>query len=106
MPSEEASRAREAMQPLLERFHEIAGDTPAIVTVELLKQLDPWFLALGLPKSATESYGPNGWRPVLGVWRSLSELRWTLYDNMGGGVPIELLQVLLVLAHDEWSGTP
>ncbi len=106
MPSEEATRARAVMQPLLARFHDITADTPAIVTVEMLEGMDPWFLALGLPKNATQSYGPSGWRPVLGVWRSVSELQSTLYEEMGGGVPIELVHVLLVLAHDEWGGTP
>jgi len=105
MPSGEAIRAREAMRPFLERFREIPADTPVVVTVELLERLDPWFLATGFHKSATQNYGPDGWRPVLGVWPSLSRLRSVLYDNMGGGVPIELIQVLLVLAHDEWRGT-
>lgn len=105
MSSDEVGRAREAMQPLLERLHELDADTPAVVTVEMLERLDPWFLALGLPKSATQSYGPSGWRPVLGVWPSLSRLRSVLYDNMGGGIPIELVHALLVLAHEEWRGT-
>lgn len=99
-------QALEEIRPLLDRFLRVPADDPAVVTVAILQRMDRWFELFGMPKSATESYSGGGWRPSLGPWTSVGELVGHLYDNMGGGVPIELLQTMVVLAHDEWTGTP
>lgn len=99
-------QALEEMQPLLERWDALPRGEPAVVTLNVLAHLDRWFVMFGMPKTATESYSPDGWRPVLGVWSSTSALFAELADNMGGGVPTELIRALILLAHDEWTGTP
>ena len=103
-PPDGPGRALEEMRPILDRFPSVPGDEPAAVTVDILQRMDRWFELFGMPKTASESYGPDGWRPSLGAWPSVSRLIGHLYDNMGGGVPIELVQTMIVLAHDEWTG--
>ncbi len=101
MASDEYSRILQEMRPLTDRFDAVPKDAPALVTTEILARMDPWFERAQLAKSATESYGPFGWRPSLGPWSSVSALIGHLYDNHGGGIPVEFLRALIVLAYDE-----
>lgn len=98
-------QALSEMRPLLDRFWSVPADDPAAVTLDILARMNRWFDLFGMPKTATESYSPGGWRPTLGAWPSISHLVAHLYEDMGGGVPIELLQAMVVLAHDEWAAT-
>lgn len=106
MASDDYSRVLQEMRPLIDRFDAVPKDAPALVTAEILARIDPWFERAQLPKSATESYGPFGWRPSLGPWSSVSGLIGHLYDNHGGGIPVEFLRALIVLAYEEAKHAP
>lgn len=77
---------------------------PAVVTPDILRSVEPWWAAFGLPGTATAWYGEGGGRQALGAWPTVRSLDLYLCDNMGGGVPIEVIRGLVVLASEAWSG--
>ena len=68
-PPDGPGRALEEMRPILDRLPSVSGDESAAVTVDILQRMDRWFELFGMPKTASESYGPDGWRPP----RSMAE---------------------------------
>jgi len=100
MSSNEYSRVLDEMRPILEQFPTLPPDAPVDVTLEVLSLVDPWFERAGIPMNATACYGSQGWRPALGPWPSVDMLTGYLYENMGGGLPVEFVQVIIVLAYD------
>jgi hypothetical protein len=68
----------------------------SLVALEASRAWRKWAIGLSAGFTATEIYGPDGKLPHWGsTWPTARAMQSALCDNMGGGVPIEVIDELV-----------